>query len=96
MKKPSFAFIFTDHHRNFYLNSRRQYYFRNVTKKKSAKQHYLPIGRCTIMLLLKSKDLSRARSPMRGGRFVISLHPASSSANADILPNSSGRDANLL
>ena len=48
------------------------------------------------MLLLRSKDLSRARSPMRGGRFVISLHPASSSANADILPNSSGRDANLL
>lgn len=65
-------------------------------RRKKKQSIYPPIGRWTIMLLLRSKDLSRARSPMRGGRFVISLHPASSSANADILPNSSGRDANLL
>lgn len=56
----------------------------------------LPIGRCTNKLLLRSRDRSRARSPIRGGRLVISLQPASSSANAVILPSSSGRDANLL
>lgn len=56
----------------------------------------LPIGRCTSKLLLRSRDRSRARSPIRGGRLVISLQPASSSANAAILPISSGKDANLL
>lgn len=72
------------------------YLFTQIIKYRSEIKQYLPIGRCTNRLLLRSKDRRRARSPIRGGRFVISLQPASNSANAVILPNSSGNDTNLL
>ena len=56
----------------------------------------LPIGRWTRKLLLRSRNLSRGRSPILGGRLTISLHPASNSARDVILPSSSGNEASLL